>query len=124
MYINMCLVYKYKDLYMSKNIFLFQDSVRGALGSLLSLSACTGYLMVYCIGPYVSYNVLIYCSLIAPIIFAILFHFVPESPYYLLQKGRQSEAMTSLTWLRKGRTSFDVEKELHTMQVISSSIII
>ena len=100
-------------------MYLLQDSVRGALGSLLSLCVCTGYLMVYCVGPFVSYNALIYCSLIAPFLFILLFPFTPESPSYLLQKGRKSEALASLTWLRKGKAPDDLEKELHMMQVLS-----
>lgn len=93
-----------------------EDCVRGALGTLLALFICLGYLMVYCIGPYVSYEVLIYCSLIAPVIFIIVFTFLPESPYYLLQKDKKPEALASLTWLRKGRTPDDIEKELNMMQ--------
>lgn len=93
-----------------------EDCVRGALGTLLALFICLGYLMVYCIGPYVSYEVLIYCSLVAPVIFIIVFTFLPESPYYLLQKDKKSEALASLTWLRKGRTPDEVEKELDMMQ--------
>lgn len=100
-------------------MFLFQDNVRGALGTLLSLFICLGYLMVYCIGPYVSYEVQIYCSLVAPVVFIIVFTFLPESPYYLLQKDKKSEALASLVWLRKGRTPDDIEKELNMMQVIS-----
>lgn len=80
--------------------------------------------MVYCIGPYISYEVLIYCSLIAPVIFLIAFTFLPESPYYLLQKEKKTEALASLSWLRKGRTPDDIEKELNMMQVISSEAII
>lgn len=98
--------------------FLLQDSVRGALGTLLALFSCLGYLMIYCIGPYISYEILIYCSLISPVIFIIVFTFLPESPYFLLQKDKKSEALASLTWLRKGRTPDDVEKELNMMQVI------
>lgn len=93
-----------------------EDSVRGALGTLLNLFICSGFLMVYCIGPYVSYEILIYSSLIAPIIFIIAFTFLPESPYFLLQKDKKAEALASLTWLRKGRTPDDVEKELNMMQ--------
>lgn len=93
-----------------------EDSVRGALGTLLAFFVCAGFLLVYCIGPYVSYDILIYCSLIAPVIFIIVFTFLPESPYYLLQKDKKSEALASLAWLRKGRTPDDIEKELNMMQ--------
>lgn len=99
------------------NLF-FQDEVRGALGSMLAFFLCSGFLVEYLVGPYVSYSVLILVSMISPLIFLVIFPaFMPETPYFLLQKGRESEAYKSLSWLRKGAPVEDVRKELHIMKV-------
>uniref|UniRef100_A0A1B6MBC5 Major facilitator superfamily (MFS) profile domain-containing protein n=1 Tax=Graphocephala atropunctata TaxID=36148 RepID=A0A1B6MBC5_9HEMI len=95
-----------------------EDEIRGALGSMLAFLLCTGFLLAYLVGPYVSYTVLILASLVAPITFLVVFPmFMPETPYFLLQKGREAEAFKSLSWLRKGASSEDIKKELHAMKV-------
>lgn len=69
-------------------------------------------------GPFVSYSALILVSMIAPLVFLAVFPaFMPETPYFLLQKGREAEAYKSLSWLRKGFPVEDVRKELHIMKV-------
>ena len=46
-----------------------------------------GFLLAYCIGPYVDYLVLSIVSMVPGILFMILFFFMPESPGYLVGKG-------------------------------------
>ncbi|XP_026276062.1 facilitated trehalose transporter Tret1-like [Frankliniella occidentalis] len=74
--------------------------VRGALGTLLQAMLYCGILMEYVVGPYVSYLTLALTSGAVPVLFFVLFFFMPESPHWLLQRGRREEARKALGWLR------------------------
>ncbi|XP_022118221.2 facilitated trehalose transporter Tret1-2 homolog isoform X1 [Pieris rapae] len=91
-----------------------QDSIRGTLGSFFQLMVTVGILFAYAVGSYTSvfvFNIL--CTLI-PIIFAVTFFFMPESPNFLVVKGRHDDARDSLIRLR-GR-NYDVDGELTSLQ--------
>lgn len=45
----------------------------------------------------------------------VLFFLVPESPYYLVEKGKQNEASKALQWLR-GKSAAGVATELKILQ--------
>ncbi|XP_046667554.1 facilitated trehalose transporter Tret1-like [Homalodisca vitripennis] len=109
------IIYTVVPMYVAETA---EDEIRGALGSMLAFFLCTGFLLAYLVGPYVSYTVLILASLVAPVTFLVVFPaFMPETPYFLLQNGKEVEAYKSLSWLRKGASAEDVKKELHTMKV-------
>ncbi|XP_028156675.1 facilitated trehalose transporter Tret1 isoform X2 [Ostrinia nubilalis] len=87
-----------------------QDSIRGTLGSYFQLMITVGILFAYAVGSYTSvfvFNIL--CTLV-PIVFFMVFFFMPESPNYLVVKGRNDEAREALVRLR-GR-AYDVDGEL------------
>ncbi|KAM3955144.1 solute carrier family 2 member nebulosa isoform 2-T2 [Aphomia sociella] len=91
-----------------------QDSIRGTLGSYFQLMITIGILFAYAVGSYTSvfvFNIL--CTLI-PIIFGIVFFFMPESPNYLVVKGQNDEAREALIRLR-GR-EYDVDSELNILK--------
>lgn len=87
------------------------DFIRGSIGTLLTVMAKTGILVVYAIGPYVSVSALSWILLGLPIIFIAIFIWVPESPYYLVAKERPEDAKKSLQWLR-GNDNIDTEMEV------------
>lgn len=87
------------------------NEYRGALGSLMQLCIVTGILYVYAIGPYVSYYALQWACLALPIIFAVSFFFMPETPAYYISKGRKGDAIDSLRFLR-GKSVDGVQDEL------------
>lgn len=91
-----------------------QSSIRGTLGSYFQLMMVTGILFVYIIGSYVTVFVLNVVSAIIPLIFGAIFVFMPESPTYLIAKGRKEEAAKSLRWLRGSR--YDISQELAELQ--------
>jgi hypothetical protein len=86
------------------------------MGSMLNALITVGFLYEYVIGPYVSYLALALASLAIPVLFAVSFFFMPESPYYLLARGRQEEASKSLVWLRSSSKDA-VGPELDMMKV-------
>lgn len=74
-----------------------------------------GILYVYAIGPYVSYQALQWCCIVVPVVFDLVFYMMPESPYYFAGKGRKSEALKSLQFLR-GQTAEGVHDEMAEIQ--------
>ncbi|XP_012234489.1 solute carrier family 2, facilitated glucose transporter member 8 [Linepithema humile] len=92
-----------------------ETSIRGALGSFLQLFITIGLLYAYAIGPFVTYTVFWIVCAILPIIFFACFIMMPESPYFLLIKGRKNEAITSLAKLRS-KSELAVQKEADEIQ--------
>lgn len=91
-----------------------QDSIRGTLGSYFQLMIVIGILFSYVVGSYTSifvFNILCTCI---PILFGIVFFFMPESPSYLVVKNKDEEAKKALIKLR-GR-NYDVDHELQLLQ--------
>ncbi|XP_037869679.1 facilitated trehalose transporter Tret1 isoform X4 [Bombyx mori] len=92
-----------------------QDSIRGTLGSYFQLMITVGILFAYAVGSYTSvflFNIL--CTLI-PIVFGIVFFFMPESPKFLVVKNRNDEAREALIKLRG--TNYDVDYELDSLKL-------
>ncbi|XP_075232525.1 facilitated trehalose transporter Tret1-like [Lycorma delicatula] len=93
-----------------------EDSVRGALGSVLAFFLCAGFLLEYIVGPNTSFMGLILASAAAPIVFAVSFFFMPESPYYLISKNEKAKAMRALQWIRGVSDANYIQKELSEIQ--------
>ena len=91
-------------------------NIRGSLGSFIKLQVTFGELYGHAIGPFVSYNVLAYASIIMPIIFFLTFTWMPESPYYLLIKNKRLKAEKNLSWLRRYKNEEDLKEEVDQMQ--------
>lgn len=92
-----------------------EDNIRGLLGTTICTMADLGILMIYIIGPYVNIMTSALISSLFPLALLVTFWYMPESPYYLLMRGKQEGAKTSLQKLR-GRE--DVDNELNEMSVI------
>ncbi|KAK6622023.1 hypothetical protein RUM44_001830 [Polyplax serrata] len=75
-------------------------TVRGAILSASQLFIVFGLLFEYCIGPYVPYAWLSIGGALIPLLFAVIFWWMPESPYYYLSVGEKGKAEKSLQWLR------------------------
>jgi SP family facilitated glucose transporter-like MFS transporter 8 len=98
----------FASLYVSETA---QDSIRGALGSYLTLFTNAGVLFAYIIGTYVSYYTFAYTALLIPILYIVGLIWLPETPNYLVNRGNYTEAKRSLRWLR-GKDDRLVEMEL------------
>lgn len=88
--------------------------IRGAITSIFQGAWYLGFLIEYCVGPYVSYDILIYITAVIPVISFVYFVFQPESPYYLILTQKYDEAAKSLAQLR-GSTTELVKEELEKM---------
>jgi len=77
-----------------------QKEIRGTLGSYFQLMVTIGILFVYAVGAGVNvFWLSLICGLI-PLVFGVVFFFMPESPTYLVMRERNAEASSSLKWLR------------------------
>ncbi|CAB3258531.1 unnamed protein product [Arctia plantaginis] len=87
---------------------------RGALGSFLQLFNSAGFLPIYFIGSFASYNTIAYvgCSFVA--VFCVGMIFMPESPMYHLTKNDKEAATKCLAKIR-GRSPKAVQSELDKM---------
>lgn len=87
-----------------------EDSIRGALGSSFKLMLVSGVLYSFVIGALVHYSLLPVCCGVLNVVFLALFCRAPESPVFLLKKGKTQEAEDALRRLR-GR-GYNVRKEI------------
>lgn len=77
-----------------------EKAIRGSIGTFFELLVNAGILFVYLIGPLISvFWMNIVCAM-WPLIFGVIFYFMPESPVYLIIENREDEAIASLKWLR------------------------
>lgn len=84
-------------LYVSE---ISEDRVRGILGSFFMISINLGTLMMFLFGTFTSYSIVPRVMIAFPIIFAVTFIFLPETPHHLLKYGKPKEAENSLKYLR------------------------
>lgn len=74
--------------------------VRGALGATPQLMAVFGSLSLYALGLLLPWRWLAVAGEGPVFIMVLLLSFMPNSPRFLLSKGRDEEALQALTWLR------------------------
>lgn len=89
------------------------QKIRGFLSGIIYLMMLLGILVIYSVGPFVP----VYASCIVGILLLLFelltYPFMPESPYYLLGKGKRDAAQKSL---RRLRGTMDVDKELQEIE--------
>lgn len=96
---------------------MLQDSIRSAVNTVLMLFVSIGILVVYCIGPFISYHLLIKIAAIPSMVFLAILPWLPESPYYLVSKNKANKAVKNLVWLRGGTSESSIEKEMREIKV-------
>ncbi|XP_049813851.1 facilitated trehalose transporter Tret1-like [Schistocerca nitens] len=93
--------------------------VRGLMVSICMVMMGAGGILVSCVAPYVSFFELCYFMMAFPVLFVVTFWWMPESPYYLVSKGRTEEAAEALMRLRAKGSAKEVEDELQ--QILRSA---
>lgn len=96
-------------LYVSE---ISEDKVRGTLGSFFIFSINFGTLLMFVTGSYLSYTFVPKLMLALPIMFALTFVFLPETPQHLLKCGKAKQAESSLKFLRGCRGANEVPEKV------------
>ncbi|KAJ0170726.1 hypothetical protein K1T71_013498 [Dendrolimus kikuchii] len=86
--------------------------IRGTLLSLVGVFHNIGALVVYCVGPFTSYQELNYLSICFAAIFIFACCFVPETHVYYTLKGKDEKAKSCLKYLKR---SNEIDVELNRM---------
>jgi len=84
---------------------------RGSLTSWFQACISIGIFLSYLGGLWVDYVWLSVFSAIAPTLMALLLPFAPETPRWLMAKGRRQEAYLSLLWLRNAKSECEISSE-------------
>ncbi|XP_042334654.1 solute carrier family 2, facilitated glucose transporter member 6 [Sceloporus undulatus] len=74
--------------------------VRGTLGSCPQLMAVLGALFLYALGLILPWRWLAVAGEVPVVFMAVLLCFMPNSPRFLISKGKEEEALSALRWLR------------------------
>jgi len=93
-----------------------QPHLRANMCTLTSMQVPTGYLVMYLLGTLLDWRNASACSAIMPVLTVLAISQVPESPLWLLKKGRVGEAEAALCWLRGWVTPSDVRREFANLQ--------
>ena len=93
---------------------IVETKIRGASNTMMPLLLNMGLMIVYGVGPQVDGKILVYISMIPTAVFILTFLWIPESPYYYLQKGNRKSAELALIWLRGTKDNTDELEEMST----------
>ncbi|KAG4071943.1 hypothetical protein HA402_006104 [Bradysia odoriphaga] len=99
------------------------SSIRGSLGSLMMVICCTGILLGYTAGAFISYQIIPYVFIALPIIFLTTFIFFPETPQFLLIKNDFASAEKSLRFYVNNQSTSKqnlalIQSELENIQKV------
>ena len=83
---------------------------RGQLATLNTFNSNLGWLVGLCLGLVVPLQLLAPAQTSSSLVFLLLCWRLPESPVWLMRRGREEEARLTLAWLRGGK--YDIEPEI------------
>lgn len=88
---------------------------RGLFTTSFIIFLSLGMVFAYCVSPYTSLKVYNLTVIVFPVLFAVAsFLIIPESPFYLVSKGREEEAKDVLTKLRG--TDVHIKEEIQVIK--------
>ncbi|XP_013186214.2 facilitated trehalose transporter Tret1 [Amyelois transitella] len=99
-----------------------EPNTRGALCTLTQLFTSAGVLLMYFLGTVVHWRTAALICMSAPIASMICVLLVPETPVWLLSRGREKEALTSLRYLRGWTRSENVREEFDNLVVYTKNL--
>ncbi|CAG7828152.1 unnamed protein product, partial [Allacma fusca] len=90
-------------------------SIRGTLAAGFDMMITVGMLFIFIVGSFLTWRYQALACGIIPILFHAIMFFVPESPRYLLGKGKRDEALAALCWFRGASSPNQVASELYEL---------
>lgn len=92
------------------NAEIAHPDLRGSLGTILGNMFSLGSIFTYITGYFIdSWRIIAWIQVIPCLLMGVFVFFVPDSPYWLIEKGRYQEAQKSLTILRG--SNYDINDE-------------
>lgn len=89
--------------------------IRGAVITIHLVLTNLGSLLIYCLAPYLSVtNTAAICATL-PVIFFVSFVWLPESPYFILARGDEQEAVKTLVRIKGNLGPDELKAELDMM---------
>ena len=95
------------SIYISE---ISQADIRGRLSALNNLCLMLGLLVVYCLGTVVSWRWLAVMGQGITLVALSFSLYIPETPHFLIMRGKHNEAKAVMTWLRE--SSLECEQDL------------
>lgn len=89
-----------------------QPHLRGMLSAVASMAVLSGQVSQLLLGSFLHWRTVALINTVFPVLSAVILYFIPESPHWLISKGRMREAEASLCWLRGWTTPDKVAAEL------------
>ncbi|KAL1116409.1 hypothetical protein AAG570_004883 [Ranatra chinensis] len=89
-----------------------EPEVRGLLAAMSSMCVILGIFVQFLLGTLLHWRTIALINISIPVCALIAISFVPESPYWLIGRGRLEEAEKSLMWLRGWVDREEVQEEL------------
>ncbi|XP_031345428.1 facilitated trehalose transporter Tret1-like isoform X2 [Photinus pyralis] len=92
-----------------------QPHLRGMFSGTTSLFSVIGVLVQFILGTFLHWRTVAAISSSFPLLTFVFLFFIPESPHWLIMRGRKETAHKSLAWLRGWTTLDEVEAEFRTL---------
>ncbi|KAL5281186.1 hypothetical protein ACFFRR_004917 [Megaselia abdita] len=94
--------------------------IRGFLSAIQKISGQFGILISYILGAYLDWRQLAMVVSIAPLMLFVTVIYIPETPSFLVLKGRMEDAFRSLQWLRGPHKNVNIELETIKLNIQST----
>lgn len=93
-----------------------QPQIRGVLTSCAGVMVTFGFFMGYLLGTVLPWRIVALVCLSVPLFTMVAIFFIPETPFWLLARGRTDQALKALQWLRGWVPAANVAQEFKEMQ--------
>mgnify|MGYP005983589439 CR=1 FL=1 len=92
-----------------------QPHLRGMLSSTSTMAVIVGVLSQLLLGTFLKWRIVAFFNCLVPVVAFVLLFFVPETPVWLITKGRFLDARKSIAWLRGWTSLNEIELEFQEL---------
>ncbi|XP_003400551.2 facilitated trehalose transporter Tret1 isoform X2 [Bombus terrestris] len=111
--IGVGIAYTINPMYVSE---VADTSIRGALGTLIAVNVFTGSLLTCILGLWLTYESLLVVLVIISFISFLSNTCYPETPYFLMRKGRKKQALKSIIYYKGMLDPHEMKRELRALR--------
>ncbi|KAL4717200.1 hypothetical protein ACJJTC_017087 [Scirpophaga incertulas] len=99
-----------------------EPTIRGALCTVAQFFTAIGVMLMYFLGTIVTWRQAALICLCAPVAAMLFILLAPETPVWLLFRGREKQAMKSLCYLRGWTTEENVSEEFERLSIYAKKL--